>query len=130
VELQISSSKGDALVAKAPALPQQEELERFADEARNTLHNLSFSQKRAILVNTVERIVGTPRQLRIYGSIPIKNHVEFRTEHRHRLYAPRHAATHRVPFEFQIKLPPPLRKGVDYGFMPGTNISAGASRLP
>ncbi|MCP1752004.1 hypothetical protein [Bradyrhizobium elkanii] len=88
VELQISNSKGDTLVEKKPVLPQKEELELFADEARNTLHNLSFSQKRAILLNTVDKIVGTPSELQIYGAIPIENHVEFKTSNRCRKNQP------------------------------------------
>ncbi|WLA73368.1 recombinase family protein [Bradyrhizobium diazoefficiens] len=108
VELQISNSKGDTLVEKKPVLPQKEELELFADEARNTLHNLSFSQKRAILLNTVDKIVGTPSELQIYGAIPIENHVEFKTSHRHGQDATRH----RIPFEFRIELPPPRTQRV------------------
>jgi len=26
-----------------------------------------------------------------------------------------------IPLEFIVKLPPPLRTGIDYGFLPGTN---------
>lgn len=125
VELQISSSKGEPSVDRMPALPQKEELERFAGEARQTLQNLDFSHKRAILLNTVDRIVGTPSELQIYGSIPIKNHVEFqtsnrhsqdinqhhhvdfKTSNRHSLNAPRHAKLASIPFDFSISLPPP-----------------------
>jgi site-specific DNA recombinase len=125
VELQISSSKGDASVGNTPVLPQKEELELFAEEARNMLRNLSFPQKRAILLNTVDRIVGTPSELQIYGSIPIKNHVEFKTSNRHGVDATRHSGAPLIPFELTIKLPPPLRTGVDYGFLPGSNVSQG-----
>ena len=128
LDLQISNSKSDSSIGDRPALPQKEELERFADEARDLLHNLSFSQKRAILLDTVDRIVGTPSELHIYGSIPIKNHVEFKTSNRHSLNVPRHAKARTIPFELQIKLPAPLRRGVDYGFLPGTNISERARR--
>ncbi|MBR1070501.1 recombinase family protein [Bradyrhizobium liaoningense] len=123
VELQMSSSKGAPSVDERPALPQKEELELFADEARKTLRNLDFSQKRAILLNAVDRIVGAPSELQIYGSIPIKNHVEFQTSNRHGLSATRHPDRPLIPFELTIKLPPPLRSGVDYGFLPGSNIS-------
>ena len=65
MELQISSSKGSPSVVKTPVLPQKEELERFAHEARKALHNLSFSQKRA---HTIEH----RRQNRWYAK-PIAN---------------------------------------------------------
>jgi site-specific DNA recombinase len=128
VELQ--SSKPDPSVIKTPVQPQKEDLELFADEARKTLHNLSFSQKRAILLNTVDRIVGTPSELQIYGSIPIENHVELQTNHRDRQDVNQHnhvefKTIHRygqnadqypkapnVPFEFQIDLPPPRKDRV------------------
>ena len=127
MELQISASKGESSVVKTPVLPQKEELERFAHEARKALHNLSFSQKRGILLNTVDRIVGTPGQLQIYGSIPIKNHVEFKTSDRHGLNLLRLPTNLIIPFEFVIELPSPLNSGVDYGFLPGSNISKNAA---
>jgi site-specific DNA recombinase len=89
------------------------------------LHNLSFQARRAILLNTVEKIVGTPRQLQVYGYISVKDHVEFKTIDRHGVSATRHAGTPLIPFELTIKLPPPLRTGVDYGFLPGSNVSQG-----
>jgi site-specific DNA recombinase len=125
VELQISNSKRDTSVEKRPVLPQKDELELFADEARSKMLDLSFPQKRAILLNTVDRIVGTPSELQIYGSIPINNHVDFKTSYRHGLSTTRHRDRPLIPFELRIKLPPPLRSGVDYGFLPGSNVSQG-----
>jgi hypothetical protein len=29
---------------------------------------------------------------------------------------PRHAFDKSIPFEFTVKIPPPLKRGVDYGF--------------
>ncbi len=47
--------------------------------------------------------------------------------YRNREFAARHPlysqSVKRIPFEFTIKLPMPLRTGVDYGFLPGKNIS-------
>lgn len=107
VKLQVSNSKGDTSAGTTPALPLKEELEIYAEEARNTLCNLSFSQKRVILMKTVDRIVGTQSELQVYGSIPIKNHVEFKTEYRHGVSATRHPKTCHIPFEVCIALPAP-----------------------
>jgi site-specific DNA recombinase len=125
IELTTSSVDQEASRAKSFSLPGKEEMRLFANEARKTLHDLSFSEKRVIVLNTIDRIVGAPGKLTIYGSIQLKHHVEFQTDDRHGLYAPRHLAACLIPFEFTIKLPPPLRKGVGYGFLPGANISKG-----
>ena len=29
----------------------------------------------------------------------------------------------RIPFQFHIKLPPTLKTGIDYGFLPGRDVS-------
>jgi hypothetical protein len=31
---------------------------------------------------------------------------------------PRHPFDKSIPFEFTVKIPPPLKRGVDYGFKP------------
>ena len=36
--------------------------------------------------------------------------------------------TKQIPFEFTIELPPPLRTGIDYGFLPGKNVSSAGRR--
>ena len=41
----------------------RDELDKFADEARRALFSSNFSQKQAIVLNVVDKIVGTPRQL-------------------------------------------------------------------
>ena len=47
------------------------------------------------------------------------------TDDRYRQDSARHVIQNQstVPFELTIELPPPLRSGVDYGFLPGTNFS-------
>ena len=55
----------------------------------------------------------------------IATHVDVRTEHGHDVNANQHDSAPRIPFELTIQLPPPLKTGVDYGFLPGTNISRG-----
>lgn len=106
-ELQLSGSKRPPPVEQLTSLPQGRELETFASEARDTLHDLSFPQKRAILLNTVDKIVGTQSKLQVYGCIPIKKHVELHTDDRHGLDAPRHDKLANIPFQFSISLPSP-----------------------
>lgn len=107
IDSQKSNSTQIASAAEPAVLPRERDLEIIADEARNTLSNLNFSQKRAILLNTVDKVVGTPSELRVYGSIPLKGHVELQTSHRHRLNVDQHAHSLKIPFQLQIQLPPP-----------------------
>jgi site-specific DNA recombinase len=125
LERQITSAQEEMNPVLVTKMPSHDELKEFTEAARKVLHNLNFQARRAILVNTVERVVGTQRQLQVYGHIPIKNHVEFQTIHRHSLNVPRHPDARLIPFDFVVKLPAPLKTGVDYGFLPGSNISKG-----
>ena len=106
--------------------PTADDIERFASKARQTLNGLNFEEKRAIVMNTVDRVIGTQQELQVFGYISIPDHVELHTINRHGLCATPHFLTRRIPFEFTIPMPPPLRRGVDYGFLPGSNVSRGA----
>src|SRR5947209_16903005 len=88
-------------------MPSADEIKKFSDAAQKMLHNLSFQARRAILLSTVEKIVGTPQQLQVHGYIPVKDHVEFKTSDRHGVNATRHPKTCQIPFEVCIALPPP-----------------------
>ena len=110
----------DVLLDKRQAL---DDIEQFASKARESLSGLNFEQKRAIAMNTVDRVIGTQQRLQVIGYISIPDHVELRTSDRHGLSASPHFLPRRIPFEFMIPMPPPLRRGVDYGFLPGTNVS-------
>ncbi|BAR57702.1 DNA invertase [Bradyrhizobium diazoefficiens] len=119
----IASAQQQTNAIYVTEMPSADEIKQFSDAAQTALHNLSFQARRAILLNTVEKIVGTPQELQVHGYIPVKDHVEFKTSNRHGLSATRHPDRPLIPFELTIKLPPPLRSGVDYGFLPGSNIS-------
>ena len=106
--------------------PSVEDIERFVRKAREGLSGLSFEQKRGIVMNTVDRVIGSQQGLQVFGYISIPDHVELRTSDRHGTCATPHFLTRKIPFEFAIPMPPPLRRGMDYGFLPGSNVSRGA----
>lgn len=110
---QIASAQQDANAVRFDEMPSNDEIKEYSEAARKVVHNLSFQARRAILVNTVERIVGTQQGLTIYGRIPLKNHVEVCSNDRHGVSATRHPDRPLIPFELTIKLHPPLRSGVD-----------------
>ena len=123
LEAQIAEAGHQSQVAEADAPPSVEDIERLACKAREGFSGLNFEQKRAIVMNTVDRVVGTQQELKVSGYISIPQHVELCTSDRHGLSASPHFLPRRIPFEFMIPMPPPLRRGVDYGFLPGTNVS-------
>lgn len=124
-------------------LPGEKEVDEFSQIAKEKVSNLNFEARKAIVERVVESIVGTQKQLVVKGHLPFSfselysrlcsnhdsedgripsnfkiNHVKFQTNHRNgsneseQMYS----LSKRIPFELIIELPPPLRRGIDYGF--------------
>ena len=127
LEAQIADAGDKRQVMEADVPPSVDDIERFAGKAREGLCGLNFEQKRAIVMNTVDKVIGSQQGLQVFGYISISDHVELRTSDRHSQCATRHTSAHRLPFELTMKMPPPLKRGVDYGFLPGTNVSRSAT---
>lgn len=70
-------------------LPNEAEIERFAKKTVKVLNDLHFKEKRAIVMNVIEKIIGTKDKLQVDGYIPITNHVEFFTNDRYCWFAQR-----------------------------------------
>ncbi len=84
LESQIIKAGQEAGRINVAVLPTKTETNTFAREAQKTLHNLNFETRRAIVLNTVEKVVGTQQHLQVSGYIPLTlNHVEFKTSYRH-----------------------------------------------
>jgi len=82
IETQITKTTNETNQTKLE-LPNKNEMEAFAKKAKETLKNLKFTAKREIMLNAVEKIVGTRHNLRVFGYIPIKQYVPFYTNGRH-----------------------------------------------
>jgi site-specific DNA recombinase len=65
-------------------VPDDNFIESFAKRSINMLKILSFDKKREIILQAVEKITGTQKQLQVYGKIPITNYVEYKTINRGR----------------------------------------------
>ena len=49
-----------------------------------TIQNLSFEEKRAIVRDTVDKVIGTQQELLVSGEIPVNfPHVEYKTNYRY-----------------------------------------------
>lgn len=93
-------------------LSRRIKVEEFTARAAGALANLSFGAKRAIVLNTIEKVVGTKDELHVYGYIPVTSYVELFPDDRHGVNTSRHgvsdySAKKLVPFSFVLKLPPP-----------------------
>ncbi len=63
------------------ATPNEREMEVFAVKSKQTLQDLKFAAKRAIILNTVDKIIGDRNHLQVTGYIPL--YVQFSSLHRH-----------------------------------------------
>ncbi len=89
IKEQIASLKGQiakAEIASAEQIPSQvltkKEVKEFAERAATKLSNLSFESKRAIVMDMLDKVVGTQEALHVYGHISLKNHVKYETDDR------------------------------------------------
>ncbi len=64
------------------SVPSPYEIEDFAKTAVKILKDLSFQQKRAIVENIIDKIVGNQEKIQIYGHIPINPNVAFCSSYR------------------------------------------------
>ena len=82
---QMAKVKQQENQVNATAIPSEDEIKSFAKESAGVLSDLSFELKRAIVINVIERIVGTQQKLEVNGYLPItSNYVEYKTSNRNR----------------------------------------------
>ena len=115
--LQIFEQKTDA----HKNLPTGEDIQNFALKSIQTLQNLNFIAKRAIVLLVVDKVLGIKGELTVCGCIPINKNVEFCTNDRNSQDTIRLSENENskgIPFEFTLELPI-LKNGIDYGFRKG-----------
>jgi len=81
LETQITNATQKVSEQRVEDAPSKTDIELFAEKTKRTIGNLNFSQKREIVLSTVEKIVGTKQNLRVSGYIPVNNY-EYKTIHR------------------------------------------------
>lgn len=82
LEAQIATATSEAS-QKRLETPTKREMGAFAQKATQTLQGLNFSSKRAIICNTIEKVVSNKQLLQVTGYIPLESNVSFQTSHRH-----------------------------------------------
>jgi len=86
LEYQIAKAKQEKGQMDGLAIPSQDEIKEYAEISNRKLlaPNLNFELKRAILMNVIDKVIGTQQQLQVYGYLPItQSHVEYETSHRY-----------------------------------------------
>jgi site-specific DNA recombinase len=85
LEIQIQKAKSEEKEISSIEVPNKNQIEEFAVKAREAMANLSFSVKKGIMMNIIEKIISGNNQLQICGYIPITNentNVAFISSHR------------------------------------------------
>jgi site-specific DNA recombinase len=83
LQIQISNIKVE-MEQTETSLPNQDEVRSFAEKVKDKIENLSFEVKKGIIMNIVDKIVGSKECLQVCGNIPItiNNYVDPFTSNR------------------------------------------------
>jgi site-specific DNA recombinase len=66
-------------------IPTENEIQIFSEAVSETLQNLNFGDKQAIIRSTIGKIIGTQHQLQVFGNIPLSlSNVVYKTISRNR----------------------------------------------
>ena len=68
---QIVKAESERREKSGVTLPRENEIEAFAKAAAQKLHDLDFVTKQAILRNVVDKIVGSHKELHVFGFVPV-----------------------------------------------------------
>ena len=82
LEAEIAKARQEASRVDAYEMPSNEQIEKYTKAAREMLPNLSFPEKRAIVMSTIDKVIGTQQQLQVYGHLSLTTHVKHFTNHR------------------------------------------------
>lgn len=70
LKMQVATATSEANQTQLET-PSKSEVEAFAEKAKRTLQNLKFETKRAIILNTVEKVIASKEHLRVIGYLPL-----------------------------------------------------------
>jgi hypothetical protein len=68
-------------------MPTLQDVSKYVEKAKELLDNPTFSLKRKLLRESLDRIVATQQEINVYGYLPLdisKGNVEYESLHRHR----------------------------------------------
>lgn len=112
--IQINSVQNNGNIRSEIHQPTIDEINNFTQKVSQSLYDLNFKAKKAIINNVIDKVVGTTDGLQVYGYIPVTSNINVFTEYRNG----EDTTQPSIPFSYVLKIPPPLKTGVDYGFKP------------
>jgi len=59
----------------ATLLPKESEIESFTEETKKVIKTFDFAMERAVIINSINKIIGTKTELKVTGCIPINSPV-------------------------------------------------------
>ena len=86
LEGQIRVERERSSQVEATSLPNEEQLRRFTELTRQKFTTADFALRRIVVLNTIDRIVGTKERLQVWGTVPVvtSENVELFTSDRNR----------------------------------------------
>ncbi len=90
LEIQRTSARQQDIKTDSMVAPSQDEIVAFTLRATKALYNLDYEAKRKIILNTVDKVIGTQQKLEVYGFVPLtETNVALSAEYRNRGVAER-----------------------------------------
>ncbi len=92
-------------------VPSKDQIERFSEQAKLLLFDLSFTPKQRIIRKVVDTVISDQKIMRVRGYLPIKEaqNVKFRSEGRELHHATPTYEPIDFPFQYNFKLPDPRK---------------------
>ncbi|MDP1728479.1 MAG: recombinase family protein [Bacteroidota bacterium] len=115
LESQIERAREQERNSEEIKIPDMDQIEVFVKNVKEKLMDLSFEVKRGIMMNVIEKIVGTQQELQICGYIPIttENNVSFFSGDRNGMSTNRPSNIreigNNIPFKLTIQIPTPQK---------------------
>lgn len=107
--IQINSTQTNDNIKSERCQPTIDEINNFSQKVSQSLKDLNFKAKKAIINNIIDKVVETTEGLQVYGYIPVTSNINVFTEHRNGVNTPRHEGIQtnqgNIPIEFSITLP-------------------------
>ncbi len=88
-ENQLLKARSESERVSDATLPKQSEIQIFTQKAAKQLYNLKFNEKKAIVRNVIDKVVGKVGELQVYGYIPVTSNINVCTEDRNRWFTKR-----------------------------------------
>ncbi len=65
------------------SMPEESDIEAYTEDAKNVIKTYNFAEKKAVIMDIINKIIGTKTELKVAGSVPVyEQNAEFKTSDR------------------------------------------------